>query len=70
MSESKPEIEDEYLGDGVYASFDGYIIWLDLREQDPYIRIGLEPEVLARLAKYQAGIIAHYRETTGGGEQL
>ena len=28
------KIEDIYLGDGVYASFDGYHIVLDLRGQD------------------------------------
>ncbi len=26
-------MEDTYLGDGVYASFDGYQVWLDLRAQ-------------------------------------
>ena len=29
------DTEDTYLGDGVYASYDGYHIWLDLRAQDP-----------------------------------
>ena len=44
-----PPIEDRYLGDGVYASFDGYHIILDLRAQDSTTRIALEPEVLASL---------------------
>ncbi len=39
-----------YLGDGVYATYDGWHIWLDLRGQgDDHIKIALEPEVLARL---------------------
>ena len=32
-------VDDCYLGDGVYASFDGYHIWLDLRAQDNTTRI-------------------------------
>jgi len=36
---------ESYLGDGVYASFDGYQIWLDTRAQHPVNRIALEPNV-------------------------
>ena len=49
---------EEYLGDGVYASYDGYYLWLDLRAQpdhnlhDPMNRIGLEPPVLANLLSF------------------
>ena len=46
----------EYLGDGVYASCDGYHIWLDLRGQDNTTRIGLEPTVLGSLDRYRAQI--------------
>lgn len=46
------DTHDQYLGDGVYASFDGYHIWLDLRAQDPTIRIGLEPSVMRKLRQY------------------
>lgn len=49
-------MNDEYLGDGVYASFDGYHIWLDLRGQDDTTRIGLEPVVLHRLDQYRERI--------------
>jgi hypothetical protein len=42
---------DEYLGDGVYASFDGYSIILDLRAQDNS-RIALEPQVWEALKRY------------------
>ena len=45
-------LEDTYLGDGVYASFDGYHIVLDLRGQDDTTKIALEPEVLNALVKY------------------
>ena len=44
---------DKYLGDGVYASFDGYHIILDLRGQDSTTRIALEPPVFAALLDYE-----------------
>lgn len=56
------QIEDQYLGDGVYASYDGYHVWLDLRAQDPKIRIGLEPNVVEALNQY----IAQIAKATGG----
>lgn len=46
------QIEDRYLGDGVYASFDGYQIWLDLRGQDSTTRIALEPQVFDALCLF------------------
>lgn len=49
-------IEDEYLGDGVYASFDGYYIILDLRGQDNTTRIAIEPYVFNRLVQYKEKI--------------
>ena len=45
-------MEDDYLGDGVYASFDGYHIVLDLRAQDSTTRIALEPAVMEALIRY------------------
>jgi hypothetical protein len=42
----------EYIGDGVYASFDGWHVFLDLRKQDAS-RIGLEPHVLDALVEYR-----------------
>lgn len=47
---------EEYLGDGVYASFDGYHIVLDLRGQDSTTRIALEPAVLKALNRYDRGL--------------
>jgi hypothetical protein len=49
-------LPDRYLGDGVYASYDGYGIALDLRGQsatDP-TRIYLEPAVMRELRKFAA----------------
>ena len=47
---------DRHLGDGVYASYDGYHIWLDLRGQDNVTRIALEPAVLGELNQYAQDI--------------
>lgn len=49
-------MEDEYLGDGVYAPFDGYSIILDLRGQDDTTQISLEPIVLEALDRYRQRI--------------
>ena len=49
---------ETYLGDGVYASFDGYHIILDLRAQDNTTRIALEPEVFNKLLKYRESLVA------------
>jgi hypothetical protein len=52
-------MREEYLGDGVYATFDGYHVWLDCRGQDGFSigpgghrAIALEPPVIARLNKF------------------
>jgi hypothetical protein len=41
----------QYLGDGVYASFDGYQIWLAANHHTNRV-IALEPAVLDALIKY------------------
>lgn len=56
------EIEDTYLGDGVYASFDGFSIALDLRGQDTTTRIVLEPAVVTALFNYRKRIDDFYAE--------
>lgn len=44
----------QYLGDGVYAIFDGYGIWLHANDhRDPTDRIYLEPQVLQALMKFE-----------------
>lgn len=45
-------MEDRYLGDGVYASFDGFGVVLDLRGQDNTTRICMEPSVIAAFNKF------------------
>lgn len=43
----------EYLGDAVYASFDGYHIWLTTGDGNDQ-RIALEPSVFRGLVEYEA----------------
>lgn len=43
------ETHREYLGDGVYAAFDGYQIWLRTLSDD---EIALEPPVYHALVEY------------------
>jgi hypothetical protein len=45
----------EYLGDGCYASFDGYHVWLAVNDHKNLV-VALEPEVLAALDRYAARI--------------
>ena len=54
---------EQYLGDGVYTSWDGeWYVTLDLRGQPTYNlrddknRIAMEPEVLKRLLKFLEGV--------------
>lgn len=42
---------NEYIGDGVYASFDGYHIWLAANHHENKV-VALEPAVLKRLIEY------------------
>jgi hypothetical protein len=55
-AEQPKKIED-YLGDGVYATFDGYHLWLDLRGQDSTTRIALEPAVLDALDRFRKRVM-------------
>jgi hypothetical protein len=52
---------EDYLGDGVYASFDGCYLKLDLRGQDSTTEIFLEPEVFERLLQFRKNAIKEIR---------
>lgn len=43
---------ESYIGDGVYASFDGYQIWLRTDRDGVQHRIALEPSVFNELVLY------------------
>lgn len=50
------EYPSDYLGDGVYASFDGYQIWLAVNSHENAV-VALEPAVMHALKKYEQRII-------------
>ena len=49
---------ETYLGDGMYASFDGYQVTLRAPREDGDHFVGLEPEVLRAFEQYVAGLRA------------
>lgn len=51
------EFPKEYLGDGVYASFDGWHVWLEGNADGGVNRIALEPQVFAALMRYHAELL-------------
>lgn len=42
---------NKYLGDGVYASFDGYHVWLAVNDHENRV-VALEPDVVDALFHY------------------
>lgn len=49
------EQKDRYLGDGVYASFDGYQIWLAANHHTNKV-VALDPRVLENLMLYMQDV--------------
>jgi len=52
MATDKDHLLSEYIGDGVYASFDGYQIWLWTERDGQDHNIAVEPEVWVSLKAY------------------
>jgi hypothetical protein len=48
---SKEENMNAYLGDGVYASFDGFQIWLAVNHHENK-QVAIEPKVMESLLAY------------------
>jgi len=56
-------IMEEYIGDGVYASYDGYhIVLKTLGSLGPSNKIHLEPPVMQRLKEYEGKIAEHQKK--------
>lgn len=51
MPAPEVKVEPEYLGDGVYASFDGDHIWLAVNHHKNIV-VALEPNVMEALEAY------------------
>lgn len=48
--------QEKYIGDGVYAKFDGYQIWLGAERDGINHNIALEPDVFSNLVAYAESI--------------
>jgi hypothetical protein len=46
---------NEYLGDGVYASFDGYQVWLAVNHHEN-LQVAIEPKVMRQLFAYASRV--------------
>lgn len=58
MPHSEQGFPIEYLGDGVYASFDGYQVWLHVGSHENFPVVALEPEVITSLVNYYNRLVA------------
>lgn len=66
-----PPNYDYYLGDGVYATFDGFQVWLDVDTQSKipmgprgWPSIALNDETMAKLIAYQKAAQDQYKPDT------
>lgn len=59
---------EDYLGDGVYASWDGHHIILDLRGQDDYTLIALDDQTLEALDRYRTRLKSHLEHSARPSE--
>ena len=56
MTRQKHDEEmNDYIGDGVYVSFDGYHIWIAVNDHRNKV-VALEPEVMKKLILYSERI--------------
>lgn len=49
--ENRQQMQDVYLGDGVYASFDGFQVWLAVNHHENKV-VAIEPKVMENLLGY------------------
>ena len=52
---------EEYLGDGLYASFDGFMITLRAPREGGDHHVGLEPEVWEALVEFRRRVLDRVR---------
>lgn len=52
-----------YLGDGLYAWFDGWHIWLGTERDGRWESVALEPRVFRELMRFAGGVL-RYEEPT------
>lgn len=55
-SVTSPSIDAAHIGDGAYAEFDGYQIWLKAEREDGWHGVALEPYSFKALLAYAKSI--------------
>lgn len=55
MSTDERQQKQHYLGDGVYASHDGYQIWLAVNHHDNIV-VAIDPQVSRSMVEYAKSI--------------
>jgi hypothetical protein len=60
--------EPRYLGDGVYATFDGYHIWLRAQGPEHMNAVALEPAVFDALLQYQSDLVREANKERGSND--
>jgi hypothetical protein len=56
MGHEADEERNRYIGDGVYASFDGWYVWLHTDRENGRHTIALEPAVFDNLLRFTKGV--------------
>ena len=56
-------VGNQYLGDGVYASYDGYQIWLAVNHHKN-LQVAIEPKVMRELMAYASRVWAREEQLT------
>ena len=69
MPEEHQYPNQRYIGDGVYANFDGYQIIIKTHREDGTHYIAIESAVLKSLNEYWAYVNKFYEERRKEGEQ-
>ena len=62
--DNRQQGQDVYLGDAVYASFDGYQVWLAANHHENKV-VALEPQVLLGVVRYAEHLWGPMKEWPG-----
>jgi len=64
----RKQVSEEYLGDGLYASFDGFMFTLRAPRSDGDHWVGLEPDVLYAFDQYRDRTLKAARAALADGQ--
>ena len=71
MLQAHEKQDERYLGDGVYASHDGYNIWVRAERNGFEHAVAFEPGLIRLLVRYEQDILRKYSSSHGeSGEDV